>query len=343
MRSSRTLAALISTVVVAVLSPALALAAGGPLIPVAADGTVGIESPDGQYRYVTLNGGYGSVVAKVEVGTGEIAAERSVRDPAGGYFGIPQVAGDGSAAGLAGDGSRLVLIRIGPVDQAKLLVLGTGSRLRVLNRITLDGQYSFDAVSPDGRTAYVVEYPRPFRYDRYRVLKLNLGTGRLAKDPVPDEDVGLDEGEAGVAEEMRGLALSQVTSADGRWAYTLYDGGGEVPFIHALDTVGDRAVCAFMPELASLDGKAIRGMRLTSGPDSGSILITDRQGAELASVDTGSFAVTTPSEADADSGSTLPETLAIALAVVVAMAGAAAAVTALRRRRTRKIAPDPEV
>ena len=56
---------------------------------------------------------------------------------------------------------------------------------------------------------------------------------------------------------MRGLALSRVSSEDGRWAYTLYDGGGDVPFIHALDTVGDKAVCIFMPQLEELEHKQI--------------------------------------------------------------------------------------
>ena len=33
------------------------------------------------------------------------------------------------------------------------------------------------------------------------------------------------------------------TSPDGRWAYTLYDGAGRHPFVHALDTVGRTAAC----------------------------------------------------------------------------------------------------
>ena len=175
-------------------------------------------------------------------------------------FGIPQVAADGSPSGLSADGKTLVLIRsFGPINRASLVVLGT-NRLHVKNRIELKGQYSFDAIAPDGRHAYVVEYPDPFRYDRYRVLKLDLKTGHLAKHPITDEDVGLDEEEE-EAGRRRGrdarTALSRVSSEDGRWAYTLYDGGGDVPFIHALDTVGDKAVCVFMPQLEELEHKQI--------------------------------------------------------------------------------------
>ena len=83
-------------------------------------------------------------------------------------FGVPQVAADGSPSGLSADGKTLVLIRsFGPINRASLVVLGT-NRLHVKNRIELEGQYSFDAIAPDGRHAYVVEYPDPFRYDRYR-------------------------------------------------------------------------------------------------------------------------------------------------------------------------------
>jgi hypothetical protein len=335
MHSSRLLTALIAVAAGTVLSPAFAGAAGGPIIPVAADGTIGIESPDGQSRYVTLDGD-GSIVAKIDKGSGEVVSVRPVRDPAGGYFGIPQVAGDGSAAGLSADGRRLVLIRIGPVNEARLLVLGTGRRLRILNRITLKGQYSFDAISPDGRTAYVVEYPRPFRYDRYRVLKLDLKSGRLAQKPIADEDVGIEEeeeGAGGVAGEMRGTALSRVGSEDGRWAYTLYDGGGDVPFIHALDTVGDKAVCVFLPQLEDLDGREIAKASIATGPEPGTISVIGRedQGSpELARVDTTTFAVTAPVPEGDESGSGLTAPLILA---GLALAGSGFGLFLVRRHR----------
>ena len=42
---------------------------------------------------------------------------------------------------------------------------------------------------------------------------------------------------------MRGQPLTRATSPDGRWAYTLYDGAGKEPFIHALDTSTRSARC----------------------------------------------------------------------------------------------------
>lgn len=323
------------TAAIAAAAPSSAAAAGGPIITTAVPGGTGIESPDGQLRYVTLDGD-GTIVARVVEGTGEVDAASPIDDPDGGYFGIPQVASDGSASGLSADGGTLVLIRsAGPINQAKLIVLGT-NKLRIRERIELDGQYSFDAISPDGRTAYVVEYPRRFLYDRYRVLKLDLRTGRLATEPVADEDVGLDEeaeeaegGKGAVEGEMRGLALSRVDSGDGRWAYTLYDGGGDVPFIHALDTVGDRAVCIFMPELEDLGRREIGGATLSEGPEAETLSVVGRDGEELARVDTGTFAVTTPGDEVSESGSAVPLPLAIAVALVVIAAGS---IAVLRRR-----------
>ena len=50
-------------------------------------------------------------------------------------------------------------------------------------------------------------------------------------------------------EQMIGAPLSRgVTSADGRWEFTLYD-NPEEPFIHALDTRGKSAECIDLPQL----------------------------------------------------------------------------------------------
>jgi len=333
-----TLVALIAGTAVAALCPASAAAAGGPILVTGIPDGAGIESPDGHYRYATVSAS-GTSVVRVVKGSGEIDSMAYLSGSDDESFAIPQVAADGSASGLSADGGTLVLIRtFGPINQAKLVVLGT-NRLHVKNRITLKGQYSFDAISPDGRSAYVVEYPRPFRYDRYRVLRLDLKSGRLAKEPIADEDVGLEEeeeGEGSVAGEMRGTALSRVGSEDGRWAYTLYDGGGDVPFIHALDTVGDKAVCVFLPELQGLERREIAKASITSGAEPGTISVADRQGTILAAIDTNDFDVTIPADEPADGGTGFPAALAVAAIALVA-AGVFAFV-AIRRRRRRAVA-----
>ena len=56
----------------------------------------------------------------------------------------------------------------------------------------------------------------------------DLVRGRLLHAPVVDPRE--------TDEKMRGNPISRALSPDGRWAYTLYDGGGGTPFVHALDT-----------------------------------------------------------------------------------------------------------
>ena len=106
--------------------------------------------------------------------------------------------------------------------------------LRVRRRITLRGDFSYDALSPDGRRMYVINYVSSSDPRKYVVRSLDMRTGRLEPGTIvdarePDED-------------MRGFPVTRATSTDGRWEYTLYDGGGE-PFVHALDTVDRAAAC----------------------------------------------------------------------------------------------------
>ena len=135
---------------------------------------------------------------------------------------------------------------------------------------------------------------------------------------------------------MRGTALSRVGSEDGSWAYTLYDGGGDVPFIHALDTVGDKAVCVFLPQLQGLERRELSKMTLTGGPDAGTISVLDRHGTTLAVVDTADFSVTTPADEPAAGGAGFPSIAVIA--VVVLVASGVIALVAIRRRRRRAVA-----
>ena len=109
--------------------------------------------------------------------------------------------------------------------------------LRMTRRVSLRGDFSLDAVSPDGRTAYLIEYPYPKNPQRYRVRALNLVTGRLFLKPVLDP--------AKPNEKMNGSPITRVSSSSGRFAYTLY--GAKHPFIHALDTARRTARCIDLP------------------------------------------------------------------------------------------------
>src|SRR3954451_7371431 len=146
-----------------------------------------------------------------------------------GSYTIPAVALDGSPAGIPADGRTLVLItprRSFPQSQTHLLVLDA-HRLTVSQRLTLAGDFSFDAISPEGSSMYLIQYVAPHDPTTYAVRAYDLRSGTLLPDPIvdPDEHAG----------EMRGYPMTRLPSSDGRWAYTLYDGGGKEPFVHALD------------------------------------------------------------------------------------------------------------
>ena len=142
---------------------------------------------------------------------------------------------DGATTGLSADGRVLVLARPDssfPPAETRLAVLDARA-LAMRREIALPGFFTMDAISPDGRWVYLIQYAGQDVLD-YRVRALDTTTGQLASGSV------VDPRQPG--EQMGGLPFTRSVSRDGRWAYTLY-GGGEETFIHALDTVGrDRRV-----------------------------------------------------------------------------------------------------
>ena len=130
--------------------------------------------------------------------------------------------------------------------------------------ITLRGDFSFDALSPNGRLLYLVEYLSPDDPSRYLVRLYDLKAHRLLPDPI------IDPREVG--DVMRGMPVTRSYSPDGRFAYTLYDGAGEHPFIHALDTVEKSARCIDLHGLMGF--QRLGDLKLDVSPDGGAIAVT---------------------------------------------------------------------
>jgi hypothetical protein len=234
----------------ALVVPQGALAAGGPVPPVQGS-SIGV--PGGLYRYAVLDAGRSTVVERQGAGAGRAVPKLLVA----GHYGIPGVDYSGSTTGLSADGRTLMLAEIPGSRQprtTRLLVLDT-ARLGVRAMITLPGWSTVDAISPHGRWLYLIHYASS-DISKYEVLAYDLPASRLLAKPVVDPR---DRGEA-----MTGVPINRVMSANGRWAYTLYLRPSGVPFVHALDTTGRRAVCIDLPSLANVDvGSAHLG--LTAG------------------------------------------------------------------------------
>jgi hypothetical protein len=320
----RILGLLGSAAIVAAAGASTASADGLPVLGVDV-GSKGVTVPGAAARYVTLWAGPKStVVARVARNGGRIVRSRLLQ----GMFTIPAVAYDGSASGLSADGSKLVLIQPRtsfPRARTSFAVFDA-RRLRLLEVLRLRGDFSFDAISPSGDRIYLIQYLSPKDATKYAVRAYDLRAGRLLPEPV------VDPHEAD--EQMRGQPLSRAMSPDGRWAYTLYDGNGKTPFVHALDTSRATARCI---DLDALKGnRYLWRLRLTMRGNGKQLAVGDGGETELV-VSTKTFAVRKPSApttAPAErQGSSLTWPWAAgasALALVVAAAGL---VVATRRHR----------
>jgi hypothetical protein len=191
-----------------------------------------------------------------------------------GQYGVPTVAA-GVTEGLSFDGRRLVLerfVQAYPKRTSGFVVLKARS-LRVDRTIDLRGDFSYDALSPDGRYLYLIEHPEPNRADSYRVRAYDVAAGRLLKRTVTDPWEG---------PRMTGYPVSRVWSPDGVWAYTLYQQSEKKAFVHALDTANMKARCIDLPPAAALSN----GMTITSD---GSKLSLSMDATPTATVDTMGF------------------------------------------------------
>jgi hypothetical protein len=228
---------LLLVIVLAAVAAAPALADGLPVLGVDV-GNDGVATETA--RYVTLPAGRSTLLASIRPNGGQVWQSRLLP----GRMTIPAVAYDRSASGLSADGSTLVLIapRLAfPRATTLLKVLDTG-RLNVRRTIRLDGDFSFDAISPRGRLIYLIHYLSVVDPTRYEVRAYDVTHGRLLPKPVTVR-----------GEQMRGNPLSRAMSRNGRFAYTLYDGNGATPFVHALDTSTVSARCFDLPALKGTD------------------------------------------------------------------------------------------
>lgn len=263
---------LIATMFVLALALApLARADGLPIADASAPAMIGGDGTDG--RYVALPTERGTVVARIG---SSVYASRLLD----GRYTVPVIALDHTASGLSTNGSTLVLInprRTFPRTRTSFVVLNA-KNLHVRRHIVLQGDFSFDALSPDGTRMYLIHYLSRRDPTRYEVRALDVPSGKLLPTPIVDKSEP--------DERMAGLPITRETTADGRWAYTLYDGAGHEPFVHALDTVNGEAHCIDLKLLAGRQD--LYDLRLDLGAGDKGLAVVD--GAqELTMIGTSDF------------------------------------------------------
>jgi hypothetical protein len=299
--------------------PAVALADGPPVGGWAEGGVT-----TGSLRYVALPAGRGTLLERLNTNGAQPLRTRYLKSPRG----IPMVATDGTPGGLSQDGRTLVLTapRTSYPQVTSTLYLMNPQTLSLRRRITLKGDFSFDAISPDGATLYLIQL-NARDFTRYAVRALHTATGRLFPKPVVDAREP--------DEVMRGYPVTRVTSPDGRFAYTLYV-GGEKPFVHALDTTRRTAACIDLPPLSDSAQMTLhlKGRRLAVQAD----------GTPVADVDTATRKMwqpaakaRAPSPTGGNGGGNLPVWLVLAGVGAAGLAGAAT--LGARRRRAGAARP----
>jgi hypothetical protein len=253
---------------------------------------------DPPYRYVALTPQARhplTVVERIDLRDSTIDRWWYLR---GSYY-LPAVALDGTPGGISANGVLVLasLPRRYPPRRSKFAILDTrlflshpnrktGSPPHAVTHVSLEGAYSFDAISPDGSRIYLIHNIfKGHRIGRYEVRELDAASGRLLPEPIIDPEEP--------DERMQGSPVTRVASRDGRWAYTLYTGSRE-RFLHALDTVDGRAVCVDLPQLEDRRDPFQLRLKLVEGGRGIAVFNRDRKHAgasPLLEIDTESFTV----------------------------------------------------
>jgi hypothetical protein len=127
--------------------------------------------------------------------------------------------------------------------------------------VELPGAFTYDAVSPDGSTIYVIEHLATPPAGHYQVRAVDVASGALKEGVIVDK--------RNVGEAMAGSPVAQLRRDDGL-VFTLYR-GIEHPFIHALDTVQGFAVCIDLPATPGGDADTALDWGLAASPDGGTV------------------------------------------------------------------------
>ncbi len=219
--------------VFAFLASASAALAAGPTY--VTQGGSGVLARDGKTRYVAVSTGSGTAIERVRVAGGSVATWADLR----GSWGIPAPTYSATGGeGLTRDGKELIVGTWGAGPPSAFAVIDT-RLMRVVDRFTLNGDFAYDALSPDASTLYLIQHVDASNVNRYVVRAYDLSSHQLAPGRIADKTQ--------LGWVMEGSAVTRATSADGRWVYTLYQRPGGYPFIHALDAVNGVAHCIGLP------------------------------------------------------------------------------------------------
>jgi hypothetical protein len=222
-------ARLFPSLLAVLLLPAATAQAGG-IPPTSLDaGPEGVQDGAGDHRFTATPLATNTVLTKSQTSGGRVLRASILH----GRWGVPVVADDSTSGGLSADGRTLVLTRVAetyPRRRTSFAVVDTRS-LAIRDTFELDGEWRFDALSPDGRRVHLVEQLERFDPTRTALRTYDLANRRLLA----------------AADALSGYPITRITGPAGRREYTLY-AGSRRPFIHALDTATGSSRRLDLPE-----------------------------------------------------------------------------------------------
>lgn len=158
-----------------------------------------------------------------------------------GLWRLPLLGRDALPVGVSADRSTVVLVEDGAglqdtVSRFAVSTLGEATRV-----IELEGDYEFDALSPDGAILYVIEHLTGPPVGHYQVRAVDVATGSLRDEIIADK--------RNLEAAMGGYPITQLRHEDGV-VFTLYRGTDHT-FIHALNSREAWAICLGLPTIGA--------------------------------------------------------------------------------------------
>lgn len=196
---------------------------------------LGTAAPDWSRYYTITQLAGNSRLSAIDPASGRTIAQRTI--PAG--FALPTLGYLGPTAGLSPNGAWLTLTDNSRATTGKLVttfLVGASSLSGSFKTVRVDGDISFDALSNDGKSLYLIQ--KMGDPNHYQVRLYDVEGGLLAPQPVVDKRES--------NEPMNGIRGDSVADPTGNYVYTVYvrDGG---PFIHALPLGVPFAWCVDLP------------------------------------------------------------------------------------------------
>lgn len=191
---------------------------------------LGTPAPDWSRYYVVTHMTGSERLSALDPASGRTLGQMSMA--AG--FQLPTLGSIGPSAGLSPNGQWLVLTR--QAGSVSRFVVGSSSLAQTFTTVQLQGDFSFDAISNDGQSLYLIQ--KMGDPNHYQVRLYDLASQSLAVQPVADKREP--------REPMNGIRGDSLADPSGNYVFTVY-ARNNGPFIHALPLGNPLAWCLDLP------------------------------------------------------------------------------------------------